>query len=161
MRGLYAAVIAGLILTKSSAIAGAHVRVFPDSNHAQIAASSYEKFVVRVQVERNVPTTRIDLAIPKGVVVFAVQPKADWQFVLRKTRGFVAAISWTDGRLMPGEFDEFAFLAATPKTPGPIDWDPWQYYENGEIVRWTGPPRSATPHSVTMIQPAKCSTSKR
>ncbi|HEY1882246.1 MAG TPA: DUF1775 domain-containing protein [Candidatus Cybelea sp.] len=138
-----------------------HVRVFPDSNNTQTPACSYAKFVVRVPVERNVPTNRIDLAIPKGVVVFAVQPKAGWQFTLQKTRGIITGISWSGGRLMPEEFDEFAFIAATPKTPGPISWDASQYYENGEIVRWTGAPKSDTPHSVTTVVPGKCSTRKK
>jgi uncharacterized protein YcnI len=62
---------------------------------------------------------------------------------------------------MPHEFDEFAFLAATPKIPGAVNWDAWQYYEDGSIVKWTGGPGAETPHSITTITAAPCPTPKR
>jgi uncharacterized protein YcnI len=134
----------------------AHVRVFPDSNNVATPACGYAKFVMRVPVEKNIATNRIDLSIPKGVIVYGVQPKSGWTFALEKSRGVVATISWTGGRLMPGEFDEFAFLASAPKNPGPIYWDALQYYEDGSVVRWTGAPGAETPHSVTTVLPAQC-----
>jgi hypothetical protein len=79
---------------------------------------------------------------------------------MQRTKGSISSITWT-GRLMPGEFDEFAFLAATPKTAGQISWNALQYYENGEIVRWTGSPNSETPHSITTVLPANCPNAKR
>jgi uncharacterized protein YcnI len=147
--------VAALALGATGSAASAHVRVFPDANTTQTNACGYAKFVVRVPVEKDVPTNRVDLSIPKGVIVFGVQPKPGWQFTEQKTGGLVSTISWT-GRLMPGEFDEFAFLAATPKTPGPIAWNALQYYEDGSVVKWTGPPNADTPHSITTILPAQC-----
>ncbi|MGC1334387.1 MAG: DUF1775 domain-containing protein, partial [Candidatus Cybelea sp.] len=97
---------------------GAHVRIFPDTDSTQAPACSFSKFTVRVPVERPVATTRIDVAIPTGIIVYAVQPKPGWRFDRQTSRGVVTKISWTGGRLMPHEFDEFAFLAATPRTPG-------------------------------------------
>jgi uncharacterized protein YcnI len=140
----------------SPSAAGAHVRVFPDAGNVTTPACGFAKYVVRVPVEKDVATNRIDLAIPKGVVVYGVQPKIGWQFLLQKVRGVVSSISWTGGRLLPGEFDEFAFLAAAPKTPGTIAWDAMQYYEDGSVVRWTGLPGADTPHSVTTVRPAQC-----
>jgi uncharacterized protein YcnI len=136
--------------------ASAHVRVFPDVNNQQIPACSFATFVVRVPVEKNVATNRIDVSIPKGVIVFGVQPKPGWQFKLERTKGVVTTISWTGGRLLPEEFDLFAFLAAAPKVAGPIAWDAVQYYEDGSVVRWTGAPGSETPHSITQVTKASC-----
>jgi uncharacterized protein YcnI len=139
----------------------AHVRVFPDAGNTQAPACGYTKFVVRVPVEKPIATNRIDLFIPKGILVYAVQPKENWQFSLQTTRGTVTSISWTGGRLLPHEFDEFAFLASTPKTSGSVAWDAWQYYEDGSIVKWIGALNADTPHSITTITPATCKTVKR
>ena len=87
----------------------AHVRIFPDTDSTQAPACSFTKFTVRVPVERPVATTRIDVDIPRRIIVFAVQPKPGWRFDLQTTRGIVTKISWAGGRLMPHEFDEFAF----------------------------------------------------
>jgi uncharacterized protein YcnI len=156
MRAFRAPIVITMLLVATSTVATAHVRVFSDPNNTITRACGYAKFVVRVPVERTVPTTRIELAIPHGVTVYAVQPKVGWEITLHRTRGVVTSVTWFGGRLMPDEFDEFAFLAAAPKRPGPIAWNAWQFYENGEIVRWTGPPKSETPHSITEILPAKC-----
>jgi len=150
--------LAALCFPSSSA---AHVRVFPDLESTQAPACSFITFVVRVPVERPVPTVRVDLAIPKGVVVAAVQPKPPWRFDLQTTKGIVTRISWTGGRLMPHEFEEFAFLAATPRTPGTLDWDAWQYYDDGTVVSWTGSTNADTPHSVTTVTSGSCKPPKK
>ncbi|MGB8151892.1 MAG: DUF1775 domain-containing protein [Candidatus Cybelea sp.] len=140
---------------------GAHVRIFPDTDSTQAPACSFSKFTVRVPVERPVATTRIDVAIPTGIIVYAVQPKPGWRFDRQTSRGVVTKISWTGGRLMPHEFDEFAFLAATPRTPGVVAWNAWQYYSDGVILVWAGPTNSDAPHSVTTITPAHCRPIKK
>jgi uncharacterized protein YcnI len=139
----------------------AHVRVFPDLESTQAPACSFTTFVVRVPVERAAATVRVDVAIPKGVVVYAVQPKPPWQFNMQTTKGIVTRISWTGGRLMPHEFDQFAFLAATPKNAGTINWDAWQYYDDGTVVSWTGPPNADTPHSITTITSGRCKQTRK
>ncbi len=138
----------------------AHVRVYPDADNTQARACAFAKFVVRVPVERPANTVRVDLAIPKGVRVVAVQPKTGWQFALETIKGVVTKISWT-GKLAPHEFDEFAFLAATPKNAGTVNWDAWQYYDDRTIVGWTGPANADTPHSVTVIRPGACKAPRK
>lgn len=139
----------------------AHVRVLPESENTTAAACTFTEFAVRVPVERAAATVRVDVAVPKGVIVYAVQPKPPWRFDLQKTKGVVTRISWTGGRLLPHEFDEFAFLAATPKVPGAVSWDAWQYYDDGTVVAWTGPTNADTPHSVTTIIPGRCKPAKK
>jgi uncharacterized protein YcnI len=82
-----------LALTVVPLSAQAHVRVFPDAGNTQAPACGFTKFIVRVPVEKPVATNRIDLTIPKGIVVYAVQPKPNWQFNLVTTHGVVTAIS--------------------------------------------------------------------
>ena len=145
-----------LVLMSAATGAQAHVRVFPDAGNTQAPACGYTTFVVRVPVEKPIATTRIDLHIPKGIIVYGVQPKPGWQYNLQTTRGIITMITWSGGRLLPHEFDEFAFLAATPKVTGSVNWDAWQYYEDGSIVKWTGNPKTETPHSVTTITSGHC-----
>jgi uncharacterized protein YcnI len=136
--------------------AAAHVQIFPDVNNKQIPSCAFAKFVVRVPVERPVPTVRVDVAVPKGVILYAVEPKPGWKYSFTMTRGSISKVSWSGGRLLPHEFDEFAFLAATPKTPGSVNWDAWQYYDDGKIVSWTGGPDADTPHSITTVTQGVC-----
>jgi uncharacterized protein YcnI len=151
--------IAALALTPNAA--SAHVRVFPASDSTQAPACGFTEFDVRVPVEKPIATNRLDVMIPAGVIVYAVRPKPGWQFNLQTTRGVVSTISWTGGQLMPHEFDDFSFLAATPKKPGTVSWDAWQYYTDGSIVKWTGVPGSDTPHSITTITAAPCHVRKK
>jgi uncharacterized protein YcnI len=160
MKRRAAAMAAFLIFCVPSSIA-AHVRVFPESENTQVPACTFTSFVVRVPVERAAATVRVDVAVPKGIIVYAVQPKPPWQFNLQTTKGIVTRISWIGGRLVAHEFDEFAFLAATPRTPGKLSWNAWQYYDDGTIVGWTGPTNADTPHSVTTVTPSRCKPAKR
>jgi len=150
-----------LVIVCLPASAAAHVRVFPDAENVQAPACSFTTFVVRVPVEKASATVRVDVAIPKGVIVYGVQPKPPWQFHLETAKGIVTRISWTGGRLLPHEFDEFVFLAATPKQTGTLQWDAWQYYDDASIVSWTGPPNADTPHSITTITPGHCRPVKK
>ncbi len=155
------ALIAVFTALCSPCSAAAHVRVFPETDNTQIQACTFTTFRVRVPVERPSATIRVDVAVPKGVIVYSVQPKAPWQFTLQTTKGIVTRISWTGGRLMPHEFDEFAFLAATPKSPGTLNWNAWQYYDDGTIVSWTGPTNADTPHSTTTVTPGRCKSTMK
>ena len=128
----------------------AHVRVYSETG-TSAPACSYEKFVVRVPVEKPIATTEVRLTIPRDVIAYASQPKSGWQVRLDTERGRISAIDWYGGRLLPHEFDEFAFLAATPIKPETLDWNADQTYEDRSIVRWTGTDGSETPHSHTTI----------
>ena len=123
-------------------------------------ACTYEKFVVRVPVEKAVATVGVELTIPPGVIVFATQPKTGWHADLQLQRGVIRQIRWSGGKLDAHEFDEFAFLAATPKKATVVNWDANQTYADGSVVRWTGMPKSDTPHSQTTIvgNPQGCKT---
>lgn len=136
--------------------AGAHVQVFPDPNNREAAACSYGKFVVRVPTEKPIPTVRVTIVIPPAVTVVAAQPKAGWNVSFTTSKGRIVAIDWSGGALLPHQFDEFAFLAQTPKTAGSVSWNAMQYYADGSVVNWNGAPGSENPHSQTTITAADC-----
>ena len=131
--------------------AGAHVRVFTQSGGETTKACGYEKFIVRVPVEKPNATIGVNLRIPPGVTVFATQPNGDWHADFKMDRGRISEIDWSGGRLQAHQFDEFAFLAGTPKSPARIDWNADQIYDDKSVVHWTGAPGSESPHSQTTI----------
>jgi len=143
---------ASVIAAVTAATPGAaHVRVFPDSANTTTGACGFAKFVVRVPVEKPIATTSVRVTIPRDVIVYGTQPKEGWSVKLDIDRGRIAAIEWSGGKLEPHEFDEFAFLAGTPRTAQTVSWDADQTYEDGSVVHWNGAPGSDTPHSQTIV----------
>ncbi|MBA4544410.1 MULTISPECIES: YcnI family protein [Thermoactinomyces] len=131
-------------------VAEAHVTVWPK----QSTAGTWEKYTVRVPVEKNVNTTKVRVEFPKGVEVHSVMPVPGWEYEFEKGKdGKTTALSWkaTNGGIKPNEFAEFSFVAENPKQAGAIAWRAEQSYADGSVVYWTGAPDSDTPASVTSI----------
>ncbi len=144
------ALMAGAILTLASA-AQAHVNVYPK----ETTTGAYEKYTVRVPVEKDVNTTKVKVEFPAQVKVSTVQPIPGWSYEFEKDKdGRNTALVWTatDGGIKAHEFVEFAFVGANPKEAGTLSWKAYQTYADGEVVEWTGAPDSKTPASVTTIK---------
>lgn len=142
--------VAGAILTLSTA-AQAHVNVYPK----ETTTGAYEKYTVRVPVEKDVNTVKVKLEFPSGVKVSTVQPVPGWSYEFEKdAEGRNTALTWTatDGGIKAHEFMEFAFVGANPKEAGEVSWKAYQTYSDGEVVEWTGEKDSKTPASVTTIK---------
>jgi uncharacterized protein YcnI len=139
---------AAAALVLAPAIADAHAVVYPK----QSVAGHFEKYVLRVPNERDVPTTRVEIHFPAGLRVeaFADVPGWELQVITDSTKAITGAI-WT-GTLPPKRFVEFPFEAANPKSDGRLAWPTYQTYANGERVEWTGPEHTKTPASVTVIE---------
>ncbi|TQK62523.1 uncharacterized protein YcnI [Brevibacillus sp. AG162] len=142
--------VAGAVLTLATA-AQAHVNVYPK----EATTGSYEKYTVRVPVEKDVNTTKVKLEFPAGVKVNSVQPIPGWSYEFEKDKdGVNTALVWTatEGGIKAHEFQEFTFVGANPKEEGQLAWKAYQTYANGEVVEWTGDKDSKTPASVTTIK---------
>ena len=51
----------------------------------------------------------------------------------------VATVTWSGGKIAPGEFDEFGFSASVPDTAGTVLVFPAvQTYSDGKVVHWVG-----------------------
>jgi uncharacterized protein YcnI len=149
-----------IVLGLASA-AQAHVVVFPSDLTNKAPACAFTSFVVRVPTEKPMPTTAVRLQVPPTITIIAARAKPGWHADFETTKGRITAITWTGGKIMPREFDEFAFLAAAPKKTGPVNWDALQTYEDGSVVKWTGNPGSDTPHSQTVFTSAQGPCSRR
>ena len=133
----------------SAATASAHVQVSP----TLAAPNDAVEFTVLVPGERAPHrTTKVVLKVPAGVLPYSFEATPGWRRQLFEAKnGAVDRIAWS-GRLAPDGFAEFSFLAATPGKPGELDWKALQVYEDGEVVRWIGPPGSEEPAPVTEVR---------
>jgi uncharacterized protein YcnI len=128
-------------------VAHAHVTVWPRS----AARGAYERYVVRVPNERNVPTTRVEIHFPAEVRISSFQEVAGWQLqVLTDSAGKITGAAWT-GSLPAKRFVEFPFIGVNPKEGERVVFPATQTYEGGEVVEWSGPEGSKTPASVTTL----------
>src|SRR5688572_13257662 len=125
----------------------AHAVVFPRTS----TPGAYEKYVLRVPNERDVPTNRVEIRFPEGlrVVSFGEVPGWKLQVMTDSVQNITGAI-WT-GVLPKERFVEFPFVAVNPKDSTSITWPTYQTYEGGERIEWTGPDSSYTPVSSTLV----------
>ena len=130
----------------------AHVSVYPK----ETTANAYEKYTVRVPVEKAVSTTAVRLDFPAGVKVSTVMPVAGWSYEFAKdAEGRFAGITWkaSDEGIKPNEFMEFSFVGKNPEQATSLSWKAYQTYADGSVVEWTGAPDSDNPAAVTTVNP--------
>ena len=128
-------------------VADAHVTVWPRS----AARGAFERYVVRVPNERNVPTTRVEVHFPAEVRISSFLEVAGWQLqVVTDSAGKITGAVWT-GSLPAKRFIEFPFIGVNPKEGDRVVFAATQTYEGGEVVQWSGPEGSKTPASVTTL----------
>lgn len=126
---------------------GAHAVVQP----AEAPPGAYQRYVLRVPTEREVPTTRVEIRFPAAVTVVSFADVPGWTLeVMTDTAGRIVGAAWT-GTLPPQRFVEFPFVAVNPREDVTIAWPVTQTYAGGEVVEWTGPEGSETPASVTVV----------
>jgi uncharacterized protein YcnI len=140
LRGGAATTLALLVATTgallTAGVASAHVTVNPN----EAKPDSSQTFNVRVPTEKdNEATVRVRVEFPSGLTVSRFQPKPGWtREVERDGQQRLAAVTWSGGRIEPGEYDEFAFIARTPKDATALSFKAYQTYQGGETVEWVG-----------------------
>lgn len=131
-------------------VAEAHVTVHPGES----STNAYEKYTVRVLVEKDANTTEVELVVPEGVNLVSVLPIKGWDYKLEKDENdMISKVTWIakDKGIGPNEFIEFSFIGANPGEPGEVSWEAHQTYDDGSVVDWDGPPDADEPASVTKV----------
>lgn len=144
-------VVVVALLGGGAATASAHIQVSP----IEAAPDDAVKFTILVPGERAPKwTKKVVLKVPKGVLVYSFEATAGWtrHTVLAKDKS-VDQIVW-EGHLAPDGFVEFSFLGATPGKAGTLTWKALQYYDDGQVIRWIGPPSSEQPAPQTKLDPS-------
>lgn len=113
---------------------------------------AYEKYVLRVPNERDVPTVRVEITFPAEVRVVSFGEVPGWVLAERTdSAGRVTGAVWT-GVLGVERFVEFPFVAVNPDGAARLEWRAVQVYGSGERVEWSGPEGSPTPASITVVR---------
>lgn len=131
--------------------ADAHVTL----NLNQSEPGSYDKYDVRVPVEQDNNTVKVELNVPKGVNVANVAPVEGFKHQFKKDKkGNITKITWkaTGKGIGPNEFIEFPIVAANPEDEGTFKWKAYQTYDNGDVVKWTGKENSEHPAPTTTVK---------
>lgn len=136
------------VLLVVPSIALAHAVVFPKTS----TTGAYEKYVLRVPNERDVPTLKVEIHFPAGLRVVSFGDVAGWKLqVLTDSAQRITGAVWT-GVLPKERFVEFPFVAVNPKDSTSLSWPTYQTYSGGETVEWTSADTaSKTPASSTLI----------
>ncbi|MQR88143.1 DUF1775 domain-containing protein [Bacillus megaterium] len=130
--------------------ASAHVVVYPQ----EATQGSYEKFTVRVPNEKDIPTTKVKIEIPKDVEVSRFEPMEGWKYDIQKdSSGLITSVTWTatgEG-LSSTEFGEFNMQGKVGDNAKKIVWKAYQTYKDASTVAWEGPADAETPASITTV----------
>jgi periplasmic copper chaperone A len=144
----------------------AHVTVNP----REWEAGGFARFAVRVPNERdNADTTRVTMRLPENVVSASFQPVEGWKRTVQMEQldepieeegeepitERLATVTWSGGRIRPGEFQEFGISFQVPEDAvgEALEFPAIQHYSNGEIVRWIGPEDADEPAPVVEVLP--------
>ncbi|HEX2054796.1 MAG TPA: YcnI family protein [Actinomycetota bacterium] len=147
IRWLWALLSITCLTLAMAGVAWAHVVVSPE----EVPADEFEKLVVSVPTEKDIPTTGVRVEVPEGFTVVGVQPVPGWEYEFEEEGGVIRAITWSGGEIAPQEFQEFALQARTPEEPGEFAWEAFQTYADGSVVEWTGPEDAEEPASVVEV----------
>jgi uncharacterized protein YcnI len=133
-----------------SGIASAHVTVAPKTS----TTGAWETYTLKVPVEKDVPTTKVTVKVPSGLEIESYQPVPGWNYTTEKdSSGKVKTFTFvaTGQGILPGQFQQFVFVAKNPDQATKAAWDAYQYYKDGSVVEWSGDEKAKTPHSITDI----------
>jgi uncharacterized protein YcnI len=164
IRTFLSAVVAALLF---ASVAAAHVTLNPD----EWEAGGFARFAVRVPNEReNADTIEVTVRFPQSIISASFQPMPGWERSIEmepldqpieeegeQITEHIASVTWSGGKIAPGEFEEFGVSFRVPETHGEdLVFPSIQTYSNGEVVRWIGPPDSESPAPIVSVtEPAQ------
>jgi uncharacterized protein YcnI len=97
-----------------------------------------------VPTEKDSPTVRVELRLPPGLEIVAVEAEPGWEGRHEPFPLGAARIEWRGGRIPRGQFVSFEFLAWNPPAARPLSWLATQWYEDGTSDRWGEPGHAST-----------------
>lgn len=141
--------LATVMLALLAAPASSHVVVTPAASEA----GRWERYVVLVPTEKDSPTVKVEVMLPTGMEIVAVEAQPGWEARHEPFPIGAARVRWQGGRIPPGQFIAFEFLAWNPPAARTIEWVATQWYEDGTSERWGGGSGTAGECSSTVLRP--------
>ena len=140
-----------LLLVPLAGAASAHVTV----QGPGATQGGFTKLTFRVPTEQDVPTTKVEIALPQDTPIASVRvkPHVGWTAAMttappaepfeafgEPVTEVVTRITWTadagNAGIGPDEFDEFEVSAGPLPETEQLVFPALQTYANGEVVRW-------------------------
>ena len=155
MRSIAISIAAGLALLAPAA-AQAHVSLHPN----EVPTGSFATLDIRVPNEsEKANTVKVAVRFPAGFTDVSPEYMPGWNpkvstaklaKPVRTDDGVVTEgvreIVWSGGRIPPGQFLSFPISTEIPGEAGQeLTFKVLQYYDDGEVARWIGPPSSENP----------------
>lgn len=150
LKQIFTTIVAFALATGIAKSVDAHVTLNPDTSKPE----SYEKYDVRIPVEKEANTIKVELKVPKELTVVGVEPNDQFDHKLSKDdEGNITKITWTakEKGIGPNEFIDLPIQVANPEKEGEFKWEAYQTYDDGETVEWTGAKDSDKPAPVTKV----------
>ena len=151
----------------------AHVSVNP----SEAAQGGFEKLTFRVPNEQDTAdTVKVEVKFPTDTPIasVSVKPHPGWTIDVKKdplatplttddgtVTEAVSLITWSGGKIGPGEFDEFEVSVGPLPAVDSLKFPTVQTYSDGTVVSWIEdtPPGGAEPaHPVPMLKLTKAAT---
>ncbi|WP_345459622.1 YcnI family protein [Actinoallomurus oryzae] len=145
--------LAGLAVTLAAGAASAHVTANPSTAEP----GSYSKVSFRVpNEEKSADTTKLEVDLPADhpIASVSVRPVPGWKIKVEKAKlatplkveggeltEAVSKITWSGGKITPGEFQEFdVSMGPLPTGVDRLMFKAAQTYSNGDVVNWNQDP---------------------
>lgn len=115
--------------------ASAHVTVQP----SEAPRGGFAKLTFRVPSEHaTASTVSVEVNFPSDhpIASARTKPVPGWTAKVDKTATAVTKITWSGGKIAPGEFQEFDVSLRLPEQGDAISFPSVQTYDNGDVVRW-------------------------
>lgn len=129
------AAIATVLSLALAAPASAHVSVVP----SEAPRGGFAKLTFRVPAEHATASTisvEVNFPTDHPIASARTKPVPGWTAKVDKTAVAVTKITWSGGKIAPGEFQEFDVSLRLPEQGDSIAFPSVQTYDNGDVVRW-------------------------
>jgi periplasmic copper chaperone A len=154
----YVATLAVALFALPAAAAQAHVTLQPN----ELPAGGFKKLDVRVPNERDkAATSKVVVQFPEGFTTVSHEAVEGWRVAVEnkklatpievegeKVTERLSTVTFSAERgseIQPGEYRDFGLSLRMPEQPTTLTFKALQSYNNGEVVRWIGPPDSEEP----------------
>jgi uncharacterized protein YcnI len=145
--------LAALTVALTAGVASAHVTADPSTAEP----GSYSKVSFRVPNEQqSADTTKLEIDLPTDhpIASVSVRPQPGWDVKVEKAKlatplksddgeitQAVSKITWSGGKIAPGEFQEFdVSMGPLPTGTDRLVFKARQTYSGGEVVNWDQDP---------------------
>lgn len=150
--------LSALVLTVAASAASAHVTANPSTAEP----GSYSKVSFRVpNEEKSADTTKLEIDLPSDhpIASVAVRPVPGWSVKVVTAKlpapvtsdgaeitQAVSQITWSGGKITPGQFEEFdVSMGPLPTNTDRLVFKAVQTYSDGTVVRWDQDPGNGGP----------------